>query len=286
MMNHARKNFKRWDEAVAWLREQPDQQSLVQECYYDDPLIDAAERYRQSVEWQSVAHLLNGRSGSALDVGAGRGVASYSLAHEGFNVVALEPDSSDLVGTGAIRKLAAETGLNIRTLSELSEHITLSDGQFDVIFARAVLHHMQDLNAGCRELARVLKPGGLLLAIREHVISKPGDLPAFLQSHPLHHLYGGENAYMLGQYRGALQAAGLRIVKQVAPLDSPLNYYPQTPETLCSELQSRLVAVPGVGPVLAPLLRYGPVFSLALKLAGWVDNRPGRLYSFICDKPS
>ena len=46
--------------------------------------------------------------GQALDVGAGRGIASYALAREGFTVTVLEPDDSHLVGAGAIRSLAEE----------------------------------------------------------------------------------------------------------------------------------------------------------------------------------
>ena len=46
-----------WEQAVQWLREQPDMQGLVQACYFDDPLAQAAERPRDD---QGGAHL--GRS--------------------------------------------------------------------------------------------------------------------------------------------------------------------------------------------------------------------------------
>ena len=75
-----------WEDAVVWLREQPDKRQLVLDAYYDDPLIAAADRYVQSSEWQEIAKLLSGRRGRALDVGAGRGIASYALAHQGFKV--------------------------------------------------------------------------------------------------------------------------------------------------------------------------------------------------------
>ena len=44
-----------WEDAVVWLREQPDQRQLVLDAYYDDPLIQAAERYFRSGEWQEIA---------------------------------------------------------------------------------------------------------------------------------------------------------------------------------------------------------------------------------------
>lgn len=91
-----------WENAVIWLRNQPNQQQLVLDAFYDDPLISAAERYLISDEWEAVSQLLQGRTGRALDVGAGRGIASYALAREGFKVTALEPDPSAIVGAAAI----------------------------------------------------------------------------------------------------------------------------------------------------------------------------------------
>src|SRR4030067_1007423 len=164
-------NFQSWESAVRWLREQPDQQDLVRTAYYDDPLNEVAERYRQSSEWLTIRKYLKGRIGLALDIGAGRGIASYALAHEGFSVTALEPDPRDRVGAGAIRKLASDTGLTIEVVQEYSEQLPFREGLFDVVFARAVLHHAKYLNAACREFFRVLKPGGILVAVREHVIS-------------------------------------------------------------------------------------------------------------------
>lgn len=284
-MDHIQKSFREWEDAVAWLRDQPDKQDLVRDSYYDDPLIVAAKRYYQSSEWRAISELLEERSGAVLDVGAGRGIASYALAREGYSVTALEPDVSKLVGAGAIEQLFSEIGLPIRIVTEVSEQLPFDDDQFDVVFARAVLHHMQDLQKGCAELTRVLKPGGLLISVREHVISRPEDLPIFLEKHPLHHLYGGEKAYTLKQYRRALQQSGLRIEKEYAPLQSPVNYYPQSLETIRKELVRRVGGVPGVGRILTSLLRKQAVFLIALKVAGWLDNRPGRLYSFVTRKP-
>jgi SAM-dependent methyltransferase len=180
-----------WEDAVVWLRKQPARRQLVVDAFYDDPLIAAAERYRGSGEWQAVSQLLRGRGGNALDVGAGRGIASYALAREGFQVTSLEPDPSAIVGAGAIRALAAEAALPISVVEEFSERLPFADGAFDVVFARAVLHHTRDLELACSEMYRVLRPGGILIAAREHVISKEADLGQFLDGHPLHHLYGG-----------------------------------------------------------------------------------------------
>lgn len=264
--------FLSWEDAVLWLREQPDQQELVRACYFDDPLQEVAERYHASAEWTAVRGLLRQSTpGSALDLGAGRGISSYALARDGWQVTALEPDPSDVVGAGAIRSLAAATGLEIQVVESFGESLPFPDASFDLVHARQVLHHARDLRGLCRELARVLRPGGLFLATREHVAENAAELARFLAEHPLHQLYGGENAYPLREYRRAITGAGLELRLVLGPYDSDLNLFPSTRAELRRQIEARLHL-----PIPEPFFtkRVIPLLTRVRKI-------PGRLYSFV-----
>lgn len=274
-----------WEEAVRSLLEQPEQRQLVLDCFYDEPRIAAAARYVASPEWQAASALLPLPPGRALEIGAGHGIASCALARAGWRVTALEPDPSDLVGAGAIRRLAADSGLEVCVVEAFGEQLPFADGEFDLALARQVLHHASDLAQLCREVARVLRPGGTLLAMREHVVSSHDDLPEFFAIHPLHRLYGGENAYRLDKYRAALEGAGLAIERCLAPFDSPINFAPYTRESLRTALVERAGRVPGGGALLRGLTSTEAGYDVLLRVLSRVDRRPGRLYSFLCRKP-
>lgn len=273
-----------WEEAVAWLVAQPDKQELVRDCYFDSTPESAAARYSRSDEWNAIFALLPAVPGRALDLGAGRGIASYALAKAGWTVVAIEPDPSDLVGRGAIRRIAQSEGLPIEALEEFGERLPCESVSFDLILARQVLHHAKDLSALCAEVFRVLKPGGTFIAVRDHVITSSDDLPAFLQVHPLHQLYGGEHAYQSSQYMDALRAAGFLVERTLRSFDSVINYAPRSRASLRDELQRRLGRVP-LGRIAGQCLHAEVILDMALAILSRVDRRPGRLYSFVCSKP-
>ncbi|MDX1990930.1 MAG: class I SAM-dependent methyltransferase [bacterium] len=278
-----------WEQAVDWLRAQPEQRALVEACYFDDPLLAAAERFAQSEEWLATLALLSSRKGRALDLGAGRGISSYALAKAGWQVTALEPDTSSLVGSGAIRSLAREANLVIEVVEEFGERLPFPDHHFDLVHGRQVLHHAHNLPQFCREVARVLRPGGQLIATREHVISRHEDLPAFLDTHPLHKIYGGENAFLLREYTDAIQNAGLHVVKQFGPFESAINYFPYTRAQIRQISAGPLARRVGgrVAEVLTDERRpLGKALSERLiKRFSETSDAPGRLYTFLAQKP-
>ena len=275
-----------WEEAVQWLMTKPDQQDLVRACYYDSPRGEAADRYWRSAEWAAIQAFYPGQGcRRALDVGAGHGIASYALARDGWRVAAIEPDPSQLIGAGAIRQLASEESLPISVLRAVGEKMPFGDGVFQFIVARQALHHARDLHALCAEIFRVLKPGGVFMALREHVISRQSDLPRFFERHPLHRLYGGENAYRLSEYKSALKSTGFTLYKILRSFDTVINYAPWTEKTLYAETIRRIRKLPGGFIFIHRMLPGSTGFRRLLKCASFMDQRPGRLCSFICSKP-
>jgi len=264
--------FQTWEDTITWLRKQPDQQDLVRDCFYDDPVIKAAERYYSSSEWKSVRPYLPQSSGQALDIGAGRGISSYSLVQEGWSVTALEPDKGKVTGTECLLDLVKNSELSITVVSEYGENIPFPDNTFDLVYCRAVLHHAKNLKVLCQEAARVLRPGGRFIATREHVISRESDIQAFFDRHPLHNMYGGENAYLLSDYKSALHRAGFTLLYCINPFESDINLFPETVSTLKTRIGRKLHLPARLIP------------NIALTLAGILDNTPGRLYSFVCEK--
>lgn len=277
--------YTSWEDAVQWLREQPDSGQIVRDAYFDDPLVAAAQRYWASNEWQAVRAIIGTGPGKALDAGAGRGIASYALARDGFAVTALEPDQSKLVGSGAIRSLASEAGLDITVEENLSERLSFADASFDVIFARAVLHHIVDLPAAMREFHRVLRPGGVFVAAREHVITARDDLPAFFDSHPLHHRYGGENAHPLAVYQAAIVDAGFRLEQTIGSLDSPINFGPQSEREIHARIAAQFVPTAALRALAVGVLGIPGVGRTVRGFASKIDRRPGRHASFVAKKP-
>jgi SAM-dependent methyltransferase len=262
-----------WEAAVRWLKSQPGQADLVRACFYDDPAASAANRYYHSAEWSAVRSLIGPSRGNALDVGSGRGISAYALARDGWQATALEPDSSREVGAGAIRELSAETGVPIDVVEKWGEELPFDSNSFDLVHCRQVLHHARDLRLFCREAARVLKPDGIFIATREHVLSHPEDLQVFLDRHPLHRLYGGENAFLLKQYTSAITAAGITIIRVLNPLQSCINFFPQSKLDVKTQLARR---------AFLPLPSLIPDWLLS-----WVGRfaaNPGRLYSFFGKK--
>ncbi len=105
-----------------------------------------------------------------LDVGAGRGLLLIGAAKRLTSGKAVGIDiwnAEDLSGNGPealLRNIALE-GVESRATvkSEDARKMSFADGEFDVVLSNLCLHNIYDASGrakACREIARVLKPGG------------------------------------------------------------------------------------------------------------------------------
>ncbi|MEW2427923.1 class I SAM-dependent methyltransferase [Micromonospora sp. NPDC047644] len=92
-----------------------------------------------------------------LDLGAGTGKLSATLAAVGADVVAVEPDPAML----AELRRAVPT---VRALPGSAEAIPMPDGSVDAVLAGNALHWF-DMTVAGAEIARVLAPGGVLAGL-------------------------------------------------------------------------------------------------------------------------
>lgn len=277
-----------WEKAVQYLRTLPEHKDLVRDAYLDEDTMSAAKRFHASEEFGEVLRLIGtymkkNAPWDVLDVGAGNGIASYAFAAQGHRVFALEPDVSSDVGAGAIEKLREKGNVKIEILRSPAEHIALESGVVDVVYIRQALHHAGDLPKMTGEVARVLREGGCLVACREHVVDDKEQLRAFLDTHPLHKFYGGEHAYSLETYTGAITNTGLEIKEVLGPYDSVINFAPGEKAEFRKTIAERFRRF-GIQWIMRGLFRVDALWNLFAYLLNRVDKSPGRLYSFLAVK--
>jgi len=280
-----------YEESVRWVREQPELSDAITLSYLDADNRVAAERFEASEEFQEITRLLGLRNGTQLkilDLGCGNGIASYAFARLGHAVTALDPDTSEDVGLGAIPRLMPMVNRgSIETLQGFAESLPFATATFDVVYTRQALHHFRDLAGGLKECARVLKPGGRLFATREHVVDDEAQLQQFLRDHLLHKMHGGENAYPLGKYLSALHGAGLRVLKCFRRFDTVINHFPASDAHVREQIFGGFARKARLGETLAGLLIKIPgIERLGRTYLSRSDTHPGRLYSFLCERPS
>lgn len=230
-----------WEETIIYIRQQPEFKDLVDKAYFEENLPLNIERFRHSEEFIATLQLIQAyqpQGKKVLDIGCGNGISSIAFALNGYEVTAVEPDSSLTIGAGAIRQLVQHYQLqNIEVFEAFAEDIKFPDQTYDIVYVRQAMHHAYDLDKFIAECARVLKKGGILVTIRDHVVFDEADKQWFLESHPLQKYYGGENAFSPTEYKNAMQKAGLEVLKELKHYDSVINYFPLSTTAFQAEIK-------------------------------------------------
>lgn len=150
-----------------------------------------------------------------LDLGCGGGRHAFACLRRGAVVVALDADAVEVkgvIGMMAAMVESGEVGDGGAGAAVRGDALRLPfpDGAFDRVICAEVLEHLPDDSAAMAELARVLKPGGML------AISVPRFGPELVNwalSQRYHAVAGGHvRIYRRSQLLGRLEDAGLEPV--------------------------------------------------------------------------
>lgn len=114
---------------------------------------------RRSSTMRGISQFLGDLRGKrVLEYGCGLGELSVLLAKSGAEVTAF--DLSEMsVNVTRRRSVANDVADQVDLVVAPGEKLPFADESFDVVFGKAILHHL-DVNAGWSHLYRVLKPNG------------------------------------------------------------------------------------------------------------------------------
>lgn len=162
------------------------------------------------------------KSWHALDIATGAGHTALAFAPHVAHVIASDITNEMLAEA---RKLADEKGLaNVETANADAEALPFPDAAFHLVTSRIAPHHFPDPARFVREVARVLKPGGVF-ALVDNIAPDAGSTPGFSAAdltqaaatyNAFEKLRDPSHARCLGmtEWAALMQAAGLRLQHQ------------------------------------------------------------------------
>ena len=177
--------------------------------YPHDPWPQVAPDFFQMFEHFSFA------GKRVIDIGAGRTWTARFLAAMGRaeELVAIDVLTTRFLGLETADVFFQEDGIFFERVRADIHRMPLRDGWADVVFSCASLHHSSDLESLCREVWRVLRPGGHFL-----FISEPSKKASIREDRPqnVETEHGiNEHIYSLREYSEPLRRLGFQFRRLV-----------------------------------------------------------------------
>jgi SAM-dependent methyltransferase len=134
----------------------------MEEVYADDAETDPMKVAYDRPTILSMAGDVRGRR--VLDIGCATGALSRQFAAQGASVLGID------LNPGLVKRAREATRGDVEfVVADIARPMPfLETGAFDVVAASLVLHYLEDWGGPLRELARVLRPGGLLVLSTHH----------------------------------------------------------------------------------------------------------------------
>jgi len=117
-----------------------------------------------------------------LDVATGTGLVAFALARRGAQVVGLDQSPDMLSGARARQARLGPLPGSVEFLSGQAESLPFADATFDALTFTYLLRYVDDPLATLAELARVVKPGGVVGMV-EFGVPAPGVLRELWRIH-------------------------------------------------------------------------------------------------------
>ena len=139
--------------------------------------------FLQRTRFRLVRSLIRGRiGGDLLEIGYGSGIFFPELQKYCDHISGIDIHPFDREVMESIRDLSIEADLRSGDVC----HMPFGDASFDTAVVVSALEYVEDIDTACREIVRVLKPDGVLIAVTP---GKSQILDTALK------LFGGEDAY-------------------------------------------------------------------------------------------
>jgi SAM-dependent methyltransferase/uncharacterized protein YbaR (Trm112 family) len=221
--------------------------------WYADNTVQTYAAYEQLPFWQALDEITFARwrrqirpGARLLDIGCAQGRSTFKLVDPRIEVVAFD------ISKRLVRQAIDRAGSDDRVTFLVADASSMPfvDGAFDYALTYGVLHHLPEPSKICREISRVLRPGGTFFASENNRSVLRAGFELLQRLRPLWHEEAGEFAQISRrQMVDWLEGAGLSVSIRTSVFVPPhaLNRAKRSTGERVLELTDRLGnAIPGL----------------------------------------
>jgi SAM-dependent methyltransferase len=142
--------------------------------FYPEAQFGGFSRVDGTVAFLTRVHALTPPDGVVLDVGCGRGEGTEDLSAYRARLCDLRAPKRRVIGIDVDSAARDNPIVDEFRLMAIGAPWPVDSGTVDLAISRSVIEHVDDVPHFFSELARVLRPGGILAAHTTNVLSYPG----------------------------------------------------------------------------------------------------------------